>query len=142
MISKRSSLLISLPSPSTLQWLLTEFIPYRFRDRIDCAIAFVAVAVVLLQLYCDRGCCGCLLRLLFCWADPWRAFSMLSAVSMAGAARDGVIVVIVGGGGAKAEVERFSSSAQHQASSSSSRLFVRGERSLAVVCRWCSVAGS
>ena len=67
-------------------------------------------------------------------AVAYRAmFSMLSAVSMAGAAQDGVIVVIVvggggGGGGAKAEVERSSHRRHHRGCSR--EVVVVGVRSL------------
>ena len=54
---------------------------------------------------------------------------MLSAVSMAGAARDGAIVVIVGvGGGAKAEVERSLHRRRHRGCSR--EVVVVGVRSL------------
>ena len=75
--------------------------------RIDAS--FFAYLVLLIRCSCCSLSCGgdirCLLRRRrLIWdaraAVAYRAmFSMLSAVSMAGAARDGVIVVIVGGGG-------------------------------------------
>jgi len=75
--------------------------------RIDAS--FFAYLVLLIRCSCCSLSCGgdirCLLRRRrLIWdaraAVAYRAmFSMLSAVSMAGAAQDGVIVVIVGGGG-------------------------------------------